>query len=66
MADAAPPDDLKLGCVSYAPDSVPCGQRRGSTLSHAVPANRTEVPPQFVITDESRDGQVAEPPIDRS
>ena len=64
-ADAAQPEDLELGCVSYAPDSEPCGERRGSTLTYAIPASRTEVPPEFVITVDSRVGQVVEPPIDR-
>lgn len=65
VADAAQPAGLALGCVSYAPDSEPCGERRGSTLTYAIPATRTEVPPEFVITVESRVGQVADPPIDR-
>jgi len=64
-ADAAHPDDLELGCVSYASDSEPCGERQGSTLTYAVPASRTEVPPEFVITVGSRFGQVVEPTIDR-
>ena len=65
QADAAQPDDLDLGCVHYAPESQPCGERQGSTLTYAL-ESRTVVPPEFVITVGSRVGPVAEPPIDRS
>ena len=64
MADAGQPDDLKLGCVSYAPESQPCGERHGSTLTYAIPASRTEVPPEFVIMVEAG-ATGREPPIDR-
>jgi len=65
VAAAAQPDDLELACVNYAPDNEPCGERRGSTLTYAIPESRTEVPPEFVITVERRDRQVPQPPIDR-
>ena len=45
-AESAQPRALELGCVTYAPDSRPCGERHGSRLTYAVPAGRaTGVPP---------------------
>jgi hypothetical protein len=65
-ASAVAPSGLVLRCVTYPPDSEPCGTTGGSTLIDLIEDDR-EVPgpPEFQIEVEADNAAVPMPTIDR-
>jgi hypothetical protein len=65
-AGTAPATRLQLRCVTYAPDSEPCGTSDGSTLRHAFTDQRqSAVPPEFVVMITGENSRVPQSTIDR-
>ncbi|HZA73440.1 MAG TPA: hypothetical protein VE476_11075 [Propionibacteriaceae bacterium] len=61
------PTRLSLRCVTYPPDSDPCGILSGTTLIDVFEADRDarQPPPEFRIEVEADNSAVVEPVIDR-
>jgi hypothetical protein len=57
---------LSLRCVTYPPDSEPCGILSGTTLIDLFENDRdVQRPPEFVIEVEADNAAVPEPTVDR-
>ena len=65
-ASEVSPTRLVLRCVTFAPDSEPCGTTGGSTLIDLFDAVLdTELPPEYRVEVEADNAAVPEPTIDR-
>ena len=63
---AVAPTGLRLRCVTYAPDSEPCGTTGGSTLIDVLEDGRdAQHPPEFLIEVEADNARVPPPTLDR-
>ena len=64
--DALRTSGLSLRCVTYPPDSEPCGILSGTTLIDVFENDRDpQHPPEFVVEVEADNAAVPEPTIDR-
>jgi hypothetical protein len=65
-SDEIRPTRLSLRCVTYPPDSEPCGILSGTTLIDVFENDRDAFhPPEFVIEIEADNAAVPQPTIDR-
>ncbi len=66
VAASVSPTGLELRCVTYAPESEPCGTAGGSTLIDVVEDDRdARHSPEFVVEVEADSAAVPAPTIDR-
>jgi hypothetical protein len=65
-ADEIAPTNLTLRCVTFAPDSEPCGIASGFTVIDVLEDDREPgLPPEFVVEVEADNTAVPPPTIDR-
>jgi hypothetical protein len=65
-ADEIRPSNLLLRCVTYSPDSEPCGTNSGTALIDVFEDDYNgPLPPEFRIEVEADNAAVPEPAIDR-
>jgi hypothetical protein len=66
-ANGVRPTRLSLRCVTYPPDSEPCGILGGTTLIDVFENDRdARHPPEFLVEVEADNAAVPEPKLDRS